>query len=205
MKKIWHSVRNYFKEAFAGVTWAEGRGAFFDTLKDLVTSWREPVTVLALSIAGPPGAMLVVYPVYRLRLYRAKIGVIDAAPEPLLSDARLRAIGGAIRSAPARAAKAVWGATPLAMKTTGAAIALGGAGVSTYATVQSFGNPAIMNYSLLKECNEAMRRQQPCTAAGAAEKQKSNRAIKNLSLFAGGGVAIGAGALVFGAAGRRRK
>lgn len=205
MKKIWHNTRNYFRQAFAGVTWAEGRGAFFDTLKDLVTTWREPVTVLALSIAGPPGGMLLLYPVYRLRLYRAKIGVIDAAPEPLLSDARLKAIGTAIRNAPARAAKAVWGATPVALKTTGAAIALSGAGVSTYATVQSFSNPTILNYSLLKDCNEALRRKQTCTPAGAAEKAKSTRAITNLGLFAGGGLAIGAGALVFGAAGRRRK
>lgn len=205
MKKIWSSVRNYFKEAFAGVTWGQAGGALLDTLKDLVTTWREPVTVLVLSFAGPPGAMLVIYPVYRLRLYRAKIGVIDVAPEPLLSDERLKAIGTALRTAPMRAAKALWGATPVAMKTAGTAVALGGAGVSSYATVQAFRDPVILNYSLLRQCNEAMRRKQPCSAAGMAEKAKSTQAMTNLGLFAGGGLALGGGVMMFGAASRRRK
>lgn len=205
MKKIWSGIRTYFKEAFAGVTLGQAAGACIDTLKDLLTTWREPVTVLVLSLAGPPGAMLVMYPVYRLRLYRAKIGVIDAPPEPLLSDERLRAVGTAIRTAPLRAAKALWSATPVAMKTAGTAVALGGAGVSTYATVEAMRNPVFLDYSLLKQCNDAMRRKQPCTPAGAAQKATSTQALTNLGLFAGGGVALGGGIMMFGAASRRRK
>lgn len=205
MKKIFAKSYAAVKDTFRGLTVREAGAALRDTGRDVMSSRREALTMAVFLFASPVPGSVLLYLGYRLHMYRAKTGKIDAKPEPLLSDERLKAIGTAVRTAPVRAAKAIWNATPVAMKTTGAAIALGGAGVSTYATVDALRNPTLLNYSLLKECNAAMRRNQPCSPAGAAEKAKSTQSLTNLGMFAGGGLAIGAGALVFGAAGRRRK
>ncbi len=205
MKKTWAKISGYFKEAFAGVTWREVGGALRDTGRDVVTSKREALTAAIVFFASPIPGSIAAYLIYRLRLYRAKIGAIDVAPEPFLSDRQLAAISQGIRTAPKRVAKALWGATPVAMKTAGTAISLAGAGLSTYATIQVVRAPAIANYSVLKACNDAMRVKQPCTQAGATERAKSIHAQKHLGMFAGGGAVMAVGAGVFSLGGRRKK
>lgn len=205
MKKYLAKTVATVKETFKGLTLREAGAAARDTGRDIMTSRREALTMAVFLFASPVPGSVLLYVGYRLHMYRAKTGKIDSKPEQLLSDERIAAIKGFFTAAPKRVGKAVWGATPVAVRTTGAAVALAGAGVATYSTVQSFSDPALMNYSLLKQCNEAMRRNQPCTAAGAAEREKSTTSMKRLGGAAGGMLAVGVGGALFASAGRRKK
>ena len=205
MKKYFVKTRDTIKDTFRGLTWREAGAAARDTGRDIFKSRREALTFAVFMFASPVPGSVLLYMGYRLHMYRAKTGKIDAMPQQLLSDERLAAIKKSFTTLPKRVGKAVWGATPVAMRTTGAAVALAGAGVSGYSTVTSFRDPAILNYSLLKECNEAMRRGSACSAAGAAEKQKSLTAMKRLGGAAGGMAVMGGGMAIFAAAKRRKK
>lgn len=204
MKKLLTKTRAYFKETFTDLTWREAGAASLRTGKDVLTNWREALTLLAFCTVMPPGSMLI-YMTYRLRMHRAHTGKIDAKPDALLSDERLKSFWQAVRKAPGAALRALWSATPVAMKTAGTAVALSGTALSTYGALQAFRNPVILNYSLLDECNKATARKQTCSAAGAAEKAKSQQAMTNLGMFMGGGVGVGAGAMMFAAPRRRKK
>lgn len=198
----------FLKQTFKGVTFKEVTGAARDTARDIMKSRREALTffVFCFTLPTPSG---LVYMSYRLRQHRARIGVIDAKPDPLLSEERYQAILSGIRAAPRRVPAALGRAAkwlaPRTAQTAGAALALGGAGLSTHGLVQSFRNPAVINYSLLEQCNKALAKKQVCTPAAAAEKAKSQMVLRNLGEFGLGGIGIGAGVMLYSASRRRPK
>lgn len=201
----------FFREAFKGVTFKEMRGAVVDTTRDILSSRREALTFIAFNFFMPtPSGLL--YLTYRLRQHRARIGVIDAKPDPLLSDehvaaikARIGKVTKSIAAAPAAGLRFLRRLLPATMKTAGMAVALGSTGVAGYAVVEAFRKPVILDYPQLKACNDALSRGLSCTVAGAAEKSKSRQAIALTTTFGLALGGIGAGALMASAAPRRKK
>lgn len=201
----------FFREAFKGVKLREVGGALRDTGRDILSSRREALTFFLFCFCMPtPSGFL--YLTYRLRQHRARIGVIDAKPEPLLSDDHVAAVKAKLANAkkavtkwPAAALRFGRRLVPGTMRTAGMAVALGSTGVSGYALAESFAEPVVMDYPELRACNDALSQGLACTAAGHAEKEKSRRALSLTLTFAAGLGGIGAGAVMASAAPRRKQ
>ncbi len=195
------------RQTFKGLTRQELWEVAKDSWGDIKKSPREAVTAFCCFFLIP-GPSISIYTVYRLHTYRAKQGVIPSAPRPLFSKhngkvilnalkVSFRSLGQTLAKAPAAAWRLVADIGPKA--------ALGGAAVlstttMTYAMIDGARDPAILDYKVLNDCNEKMRKGYLCDAAGLEQKAIQQKAFRQVTIFGAGfgGLAL---CMAFGMAG----
>ena len=181
------------RQTFKGLTRQELWEVAKDSWGDIKKSPREAVTAFCCFFLIP-GPSISIYTVYRLHTYRAKQGIIPSAPRPLFSKhngkvilnalkVSLRSLGNTI----ANAAKSTW----RFVANIGPKAALGGVAVvstaaMTYAMIDAARDPAILDYKVLNDCNEKMRKGYLCDAVGVEQKAIQQKAFKQLTIFGAG-------------------
>lgn len=181
------------RQTFKGLTRKELWEVAKDTFGDIKKSPREAVTAFACFFLIP-GPTISIYTVYRLHTYRAKMGMIPSAPRPLFSKHNGKVILNALKVSFRALGRTLGNAAVSAWRFVadmGPKAALGGAAVlsttaMTYGMIEGIRDPAILDYKILNDCNEKMRKGQLCDSAGLEQKAIQQKAFRQAGIFGAG-------------------